>query len=167
MATEVDLSLGGYDDNAHAKVCHQQDCARCRWAKYRDRWQSEMPWLESQYDMAKKVWGIGCKLCSQAIKLAPSTMSKFPVSRHHFARFEVRCNSVRMDKFRKHALSPAHRTAEKLASDGNPAAVVDLAEDALGFAPTTAEWLAILEHSRAGHYVADVAEAGNKKKAMS
>ena len=88
-------------------------CARCTWVKYKPVWQKELAWLDAKMNMESGSWGLGCRLCHDAQEVSPEAMSKFPVSRHHFARYEVNSGDIRVARFRKHAASPAHRTAEK------------------------------------------------------
>eukprot|EP00435_Cladocopium_sp_Y103_P058762 s225_g20.t1 len=107
------LALGGCDDAAHLKACSVKDCSRCKWAQHKGRWQEELPWLDAKIHLEQQKWGIGCKLCSEAQRLSRDTMAKFPVSRHHFARYEVTTGNIRAQRFRKHANSPAHRTELK------------------------------------------------------
>ena len=159
---EVHLSVGSYDDGAHLKACHEKNCARCKWAQYKERWQKELPWLDAKIDLSTGLWGLGCRLCAEAQTLKPEMMAKFPVSRHHFSRYEVRTGEIRVDRFRKHGASPAHRTAENLASGKDEAAV---AEGVDGFAPTDVEWKSVLAHSKPGNCTADVKDAGSRKKA--
>ena len=110
-------SLGGYDDDAHVKACSAgAKCARCTWVKYKPVWQKELAWLDAKMNMESGSWGLGCRLCHDAQEVSPEAMSKFPVSRHHFARYEVNSGDIRVARFRKHAASPAHRTAESYLS---------------------------------------------------
>lgn len=51
-------------------------------------------------------------------------MKRFSHQRHHFAKYEVRDNNLTMDRFKKHAESPAHRTAVQIG--GDPSAGVGL-----------------------------------------
>ena len=160
MEQQPDFKVGGYDDAAHLKFCSSgvQKCARCKWATYKTQWQKDLPWIDSKVDMETGQWGIGCRLCHDSQQVSPEVMSKFPVSRHHFARFEVSSGEIRMARFRKHADSPAHRTAVSLASGK-----VSLPEME-GFCPTHAEWMSVLEHSKPNDCPADITDVGNRKK---
>ena len=129
-------------------------CARCKWARYKDKWQKDLPWLDARMDMETTSWGIGCRLCKDAQQVSPEAMSKFPVSRHHFARYQVQSGEIRLTRFRKHADSPAHRTAESMVGGKAPAM-----DDGGGFAPLSAEWKSVLQNSKPGCCVADVADA--------
>ena len=154
-------SLGGYDDDAHVKACSAgAKCARCTWVKYKPVWQKELAWLDAKMNMESGSWGLGCRLCHDAQEVSPEAMSKFPVSRHHFARYEVNSGDIRVARFRKHAASPAHRTAESMAGGKAPAL-----EEIGGFSPTMSEWKSVISHSKPGHCQADVDDAGNRKKA--
>ena len=156
---KANLALGGCDDSAHQKACSVTgECARCKWAQHKDRWQEELPWLDAKINLENQTWGIGCKLCSEAQRLSPETMAKFPVSRHHFARYDVSTGDIRVGRFRKHAASPAHRTAESLAS--GRVALADIE----GFCPTQAEWVSVLSHSKPNDCPADLTDVGNRKK---
>ena len=148
-------SLGGYDDDAHVKACSAgAKCARCTWVKYKPVWQKELAWLDAKMNMESGSWGLGCRLCHDAQEVSPEAMSKFPVSRHHFARYEVNSGDIRVARFRKHAASPAHRTAESMAGGKAPAL-----EEIGGFSPTMSEWKSVISHSKPGHCQADVDDA--------
>ena len=101
MEQQPDFKVGGYDDAAHLKFCSSgvQKCARCKWATYKTQWQKDLPWIDSKVDMETGQWGIGCRLCHDSQQVSPEVMSKFPVSRHHFARFEVSSGEIRMARF--------------------------------------------------------------------
>ena len=105
-------------------------------------------------NMESGSWGLGCRLCHDAQEVSPEAMSKFPVSRHHFARYEVNSGDIRVARFRKHAASPAHRTAESMAGGKAPAL-----EEIGGFSPTMSEWKSVISHSKPGHCQADVDDA--------
>ena len=162
MEQEPDFKVGGYEDAAHLKFCSSgvQKCVRCKWATYKSNWQKELPWLDAKMDLETGRWGIGCRLCHDAQQVAPEVMSKFPVARHHFARYEVSSGEIRVTRFRKHAGSPAHQTAESMAGGKEPAL-----DDVGGFTPTLAEWKSVLDHTKPSNVQADVADAGSRKKA--
>ena len=61
---------------------------------------------------------------------------------------------IRVARFRKHAASPAHRTAESMAGGKAPAL-----EEIGGFSPTMSEWKSVISHSKPGHCQADVDDA--------
>ena len=162
MEQEADFKVGGYEDAAHLKHCSSgvQKCARCKWATHKVHWQKDLPWLDAKMDLETGRWGIGCRLCHDAQRVAPEVMSKFPVSRHHFSRYEVSSGDIRVTRFRKHAESPAHRTAESMAGGKEPAM-----DDVGGFTPSLAEWKSVLAHTKPSNLQADVGDVGNRKKA--
>ena len=155
---EGHLAVGGSNDDQHVKACSVKDCSRCKWAGSKTKWQKELPWLVAKINLEKHTWGIGCKLCSEAQRLSPETMAKFPVARHHFARFAITTGEIRVARFRKHVISPAHRTAESLAS--GKVALPEME----GFSSTQAEWMSVLEHSKPNDCPADIQDVGNRKK---
>ena len=159
---DCDFKVGGYEDAAHLKSCSLgvQKCARCKWATYKVKWQKDLPWLDAKMNLDSGLWGIGCRLCHDAQQVAPEVMSKFPVSRHHFARYEVSTGEIRVTRFRKHAESPAHRTAESMAGGKEPAL-----DDIGGFTPSTAEWKSVINHTKPSNLQADVSDVANRKKA--
>ena len=159
---DCDFKVGGYEDAAHLKSCSLgvQKCARCKWATYKVKWQKDLPWLDAKMNLDSGLWGIGCRLCHDAQQVAPEVMSKFPVSRHHFARYEVSTGEIRVTRFRKHAESPAHRTAESMAGGKEPAL-----DDVGGFTPSTAEWKSVINHTKPSNLQADVSDVANRKKA--
>ena len=154
---DCDFKVGGYEDAAHLKSCSlgasKQKCARCKWATYKVKWQKDLPWLDAKMNLDSGLWGIGCRLCHDAQQVAPEVMSKFPVSRHHFARYEVSTGEIRVTRFRKHAESPAHRTAESMAGGKEPAL-----DDIGGFTPSTAEWKSVINHTKPSNYAASRCE---------
>ena len=148
-------SLGGFDDAAHQKICSLKHCPRCKFIGNRERWLKLCPWLDS------KLWGVGCKVCSQMLEQKPDIMQRFSHHRHVFAQFAVRDNNLSMDRFKKHQESPAHRTAAQMGAD--PSAGLGL-EDSDGNVPTTSDWIAVLKHTEPSRLTLSVADAGEKKK---
>lgn len=106
-------ALGTFDDAAHQARCTFRTCSRCKFIGNRERWLKQCPWLDSKYDVESKQWGVGCKVCSEALSRRPEMM-KFSHHRHHFAKYEVRDNNLVLDRFKKHQKSPAHRTAAQI-----------------------------------------------------
>ena len=102
------LAIGGCDD--------MKRCARCIWNSHKDRWKEKCPWLDARVNATTHKWGLGCKTCSNAYETAPDRMRVFHASKHHFARFEVCGGDLRLQRFAKHASSPAHEYAVGLTS---------------------------------------------------
>ena len=154
-------SLGGFDDAAHQKICSLKHCPRCKFIGNRERWLKLCPWLDSKFDIATKLWGVGCKVCSQMLEQKPDIMQRFSHHRHVFAQFAVRDNNLSMGRFKKHQESPAHRAAAQMGAD--PSAGLGL-EDSDGNVPTTSDWIAVLKHTEPSRLTLSVADAGEKKK---
>ena len=95
-----DFSVEGFDDEAHVTACSfgEGQCARCKWAKYKDKWQEDLPWLDARMDMETTSSRIGCRLCKDAQQVSPEVVSKFPVSRHHSARYQVQSGEIRLTR---------------------------------------------------------------------
>ena len=167
MATErhdnpaLTAALGGFDDVAHKAQCSLKNCPRCKFITHRERWLKLCPWLDAKFDIQTRLWGVGCKACNQLLQQNPNLTKRFSHQRHHFAKYEVRDSNLTMDRFKKHAASPAHRTAVQIG--GDPSAGVRLEDDG-GFVPTTAEWVAVLKHSEPSRLSHDVSAAGERKK---
>ena len=98
-------------------------------------------------------------MLNDAQHLSPAVMSKFPVSRHHFSRYEVDSGDLRVTRFRKHADSPAHRTAESMTGDKKLSV-----DDIDGFAPSSSEWKSVISHTKPDKMSTDVDDVGNRKK---
>ena len=95
-----DFSVEGFDDEAHVTACsfREGQCARCKWANYKDKWQEDLPWLDARMDMETTSSRIGCRLCKDAQQVSPEVVSKFPVSRHHSARYQVQSGEIRLTR---------------------------------------------------------------------
>ncbi|CAE7358923.1 unnamed protein product [Symbiodinium sp. CCMP2592] len=112
----VRAAVGGLCGQKHSAECPaKRNCPRCKWIANQSAWKKKFPWLDAKFRIQdnSSCWGLGCRQCAEVQQSQPELFHGLMVSRHHFARYEVQHGELKLQRFQKHADSPAHQIAAR------------------------------------------------------
>ena len=146
-------AVGGLSDQKHSSECpDKRKCPRCKWIANQSAWKKKFPGLGARFRIQgnSSWWGLGCQLCAEVQQSQPELFQGLTVQRHQFARYEVQGGELKLQRFQKHADSPAHQIAARAFAkcEGKEDAECKEPSSEDGSAPSFPEWKQVLHEPK-------------------